>query len=168
MPSQLASEATVMDIGNNEIGIAIGQQAKTWDEIKKIAKERIVNSDGTGKLPEDPIWLSQDEWRKNPIDDRTGKEKVTPPKNQWHDLEGKLKKPEEEKYPHGGEKYRHPQYRDTMSGPLSIYQELKKHLDAANNNAVNDNSSGTVHVKSYDRENGTEHVRSHTRQLPKK
>ncbi|MBM3568538.1 MAG: hypothetical protein FJX46_07250 [Alphaproteobacteria bacterium] len=85
-----------MDLHNNEIGIKIGREAKTFDEIVVQARERIdaaargETGDGVPVIPPSAIWSSPEgNW---------------PP--QW-------KEPDYGKYDRGGEEHRHRDWRDS-------------------------------------------------------
>lgn len=181
-----------MDNHNNLIGMQIGKQAKNWEEVKEIAKNKIMQSDGKEGNAGKPVWLDEVHWYSNPtrIDPLTQKSLPIPthelkwPDPSWRN-EDKKPSHENEEYPYGDMKHRHPSHRNTDVKPLTVREELEKNYrveeqkaKVANQNAANSNapfikdgkisSGGTVNVKAYDREGGTEHVRSHTRRPPDK
>jgi hypothetical protein len=68
-------EAAAMDGHNNELSIALGKRARTWDEVKQGAQEIIDRSDRSGKGAEGgAVWLPQPEWSNHPKDTITGEE----------------------------------------------------------------------------------------------
>ncbi len=65
--SRAERKARAMDRNNNEIGIAIGRRAKTWDDVVRAAREVIDASprDGHGG-PGRARWMHPDSWDKDP------------------------------------------------------------------------------------------------------
>ncbi len=126
------SGATAMDRWNNDIGIQIGRNAKTWDDVIRAARKVIEDSSGDGahvfyKRRIGAKWLEESGWSGNPaavdpisgeisIDSRTGRPIGLPtnhPDVNWItgpdkvlDWEGK-REPEPFQYKFGGEKFRH-------------------------------------------------------------
>ena len=59
-----------MDLHNNEVGIAIGQRARSWDEVVRMARAAIENAPRAGSGGADvPVWRPFEEWR-DPADRR--------------------------------------------------------------------------------------------------
>lgn len=56
--------ATAMDLHNNEIGIAIGRRARTWEDVRRLARQAISEApkDGNGG-PGVPVWMPPATWR---------------------------------------------------------------------------------------------------------
>ena len=120
---QFAEQAMAMDLSNNAIGIQIGRNAKTWDEVVQAARRVIEQSpgDGTGKRNDQSIgakWLEPSKWSKNPIitEEFTGEKIEAPtnhPKVNWttgpdKKLDWKGKRVQEPFiYRFGGEDFRH-------------------------------------------------------------
>ncbi|TAH34016.1 MAG: hypothetical protein EYC62_05795 [Alphaproteobacteria bacterium] len=174
-----------IDNHNNKLGVEIGKKAKTWEEVKEMAKEKISRSSGNGKSDDLPIWMDSEHWSSNPRDENKQEIPTTElrwPDPSWRD-EDKRPDIEDEGYSKGGIEHRHSGHKNPDEKPLSVREELEKNYrvekqkaEVANQNAANSNtprapstkasSGGTVHVKAYDREGGTEHVRSHTRKPP--
>ena len=74
--------AAAMDRGNNELSIALGKGARTWEEVKEGAQEVIGRSDRSGNGGNGgAVWLGESEWKNHPKDERTGKEK---PPSGWN------------------------------------------------------------------------------------
>jgi len=104
-----SSAEEAMDRHNNEIGIRLGKDAKTFDEVVKRAQETIDSSRGDGDAHngKGAVWLERDQWQKNPKDG-AGQE-LPPEKWNWGDRvdwqNGTVKEPYA--YPHGGQENRH-------------------------------------------------------------
>ncbi len=104
-----SSAEEAMDRHNNEIGIRLGKDAKTFDDVVKRAQETIDSSRGDGDAHngKGAIWLERGQWQKNPKDD-AGQE-LPPEKWNWGDRvdwkNGTVKEPYV--YPHGGQENRH-------------------------------------------------------------
>ena len=82
-------ESEAMDRANNEIGIEIGRNAQSWDEVVTEARTKID--------PEDPFgdnggarWLPEDYWQKNPKDDA---KKEIPTRDSYGDFDSRLNWP---------------------------------------------------------------------------
>ncbi len=62
--------ATDMDRRNNLIGVSIGQQANSFDDVLRLSREAIDRSpaDGSGGTT-GAVWLPRTDWRANPASD---------------------------------------------------------------------------------------------------
>ena len=75
-------EAAAMDRHQNELSIALGMRARTWDEVKQGAQEIIDRSDRSGNGANGgAVWLPESEWKNHPKEEKTGKEK---PPSGWN------------------------------------------------------------------------------------
>ena len=98
--------STKMDLHNNEIGIKIGKDARTWEDVVGRAREAMDGSarDGSGANG-GARWLDPEQWSRNPIDERTGRrmgtEETNWPNTDWEN--GIV--PEPYVYPFGGEEH---------------------------------------------------------------
>jgi hypothetical protein len=103
-------EAAAMDRRNNELSIALGRRARTWEEVKQRAQAIIDRSDRSGNGADGgAVWLTQSEWKNHPKDERTGKEKP-PSGSNWPDVDwinGRVPNPVRYEYPYGGDAHRH-------------------------------------------------------------
>lgn len=102
--------AAAMDRHNNEIAVAIGSAARSWDHVREAARDVMNRSDRSGSgTSGGAVWLPQSIWESHPIDTTTGKEK---PPEEWNwpaiDWEGGIVDSDPNYvYPYGGEEYRH-------------------------------------------------------------
>lgn len=63
------ADEEAMDRHNNEIGIKLGKDAKTFDDVVKGAQRTIEDSrDGDHPNGNGATWLPRDQWKKNPTD----------------------------------------------------------------------------------------------------
>jgi hypothetical protein len=67
-----SAAATAMDRRNNLLGVSIGIQATTFEDVLRLAREAIDRSprDGSGSVI-GAVWLPQDRWIANPSPDPT-------------------------------------------------------------------------------------------------
>ncbi len=88
--------STKMDLYNNDIGIAIGKDARTWEEVVGRAREAMDGSarDGSGANG-GAQWLPPDQWKGNA--GRTN----------WPNTEWKGTDPNPSVYPFGGEEHKY-------------------------------------------------------------
>ncbi|MGH6898279.1 MAG: hypothetical protein ACREJ5_17305, partial [Geminicoccaceae bacterium] len=98
-----------MDRGNNELSIALGKRARTWEEVKQGAQEIIDRSDRSGNGADGgAVWLPEPEWSNHPKDRITGE---LPPEGwNWPNIDwinGRVPNPVPYEYPYGGEEHRH-------------------------------------------------------------
>ena len=99
-------EEKAMDRHNNEIGIGIGREVKTYDDVVQRAREKIDSAAQGNQGTDIPTWLPKDRW--SPGGDNW------PP--DWKQVEPI---PESEKYEYGGEEHRYPGWRgDTVPGEM--------------------------------------------------
>jgi len=92
-------EEKAMDRHNNEIGIAIGREAKTYDDAVLRAREKIDSAAQDNEGKDVPRWLPEEKWG-------TAGGTNWPP--DWKQVEPI---PESEKYEYGGEEHRYPGWR---------------------------------------------------------
>jgi hypothetical protein len=102
--------AAAMDRHNNELSIALGTPARTWEEVEQGAQEIIDRSDRSGNgAGGGAMWLPESEWRSHPVNTETKKEKSAEewnwPATNWKD--GTVDSDPTYRYPYGGEKHRH-------------------------------------------------------------
>jgi hypothetical protein len=92
-----------MDRHNNELGIALGKDARTWNDVIKGARTVLDRSDRSGAGGDgQAAWLPASKWKKNPVD-RAGKPlPIKWPQIDWSDVEDL---PYD--YPFGGEEHRY-------------------------------------------------------------
>jgi len=91
-----------MDRHNNEIGLAIGKNAETWEDVKAEA-QRIIDSsarDGSGSGG-GAVWRPDSDWKGNPKDEQGNEipnENTNWPNTDW--INGRVEEPYD--YPYGG------------------------------------------------------------------
>ena len=109
-----------MDNHNNAIGIAIGRQAGSHDEVVAKAREAIdsaVKHGGNGK-DGTPLWLDHAQWH----DDR--------PATNWPPDWSRVA-PADESYGYGGDAYRHPAFGAPSPSDLSVKSWTEGDVKAA-------------------------------------
>src|SRR5919106_842999 len=113
-------EATAIDRHNNRLAIALGQTARTWDEVMQGAQEIMDRSDRSGSgAGGGAVWLPRSKWSNHPKNDRTGEE-LPPsdwnwPGTDW--INGRVPNPVPYVCPYGGEEYR---YETVIDDPLPL------------------------------------------------
>lgn len=100
-----------MDRHNNAIGIAIGREAGTFDEVIERAREKIDSATQRAKGETMPRWLSEGEWK--------GGGANWPP--EW-------KEPKAGDYEFGGEEHRYPSRKDE-SAPEDVHDILGQPME---------------------------------------
>jgi hypothetical protein len=100
-----SADAENMDRQNNELGIALGKNARAWNDVITAARTVLDRSDRSGAGGDgQATWLPATRWRKNPIDNDTKRTpKINWPDTDW--VNGVQHLPYD--YPFGGEEHRY-------------------------------------------------------------
>ncbi|CAA7623034.1 hypothetical protein [Magnetospirillum sp. UT-4] len=140
------ADQEAMDRHNNEVGIKLGKESKTFDDVVKGAQRTIDGSrDGDNPNGNGATWLPRDQWKKNPTDSQNQEL----PEGQWNwgdkvDWDGKAIK-EPYQYPNGGEEHRHQGFdpKGDVKFPETdgVLDSLGQSSDAGNGNTGQDPTS---------------------------
>jgi hypothetical protein len=148
---------TAMDKHNNDLGIALGREARSWEDVIQRSRRLIDESVGNPGAAGAATWLPEHEWSGNPMDD-SGKVKLRP---NWSPIDWSYRQRSDYIYPYAGEEHslRHEVAPSLMESegwfwPSSLNNgvyviDLKKKaaLDRARREARA--TGGAVHVDAY-------------------
>lgn len=169
-----ADPSRQMDEHNNEIGIRIGKDARTFDEVIEGARRAIDHGAREGGSGRDgtAVWLSRDQWHDPNL------------RNNWPPNWTRVE-PATKPYNYGGEEYWHGRtFPPMLDVPLDAltWEDIRalSESPAANDRGHPDHdrvvdrmiewhrrqSGGPVHVRAHEREGGRVHVDAHDRSAP--
>lgn len=152
------SAATAMDRRNNLLGISIGLQATSFEDVLRLSREAMDRSprDGSGGVI-GAVWLPKEDWRANPSPDEA---RWNWPNPDW----SRVPRQHVTEYLMGGEEYRR------GADHRQLAADRRAALDAEKREAwrrmleEDDAAEGPVQVQGYQRDGHP--VRAHTRSRP--
>jgi hypothetical protein len=152
------SAATAMDRRNNLLGISIGLQATSFEDVLRLSREAMDRSprDGSGGVI-GAVWLPKEDWRANPSSDRS---QWNWPNPDW----SRVPRQHVTEYLMGGEEYRRGADHRQLAADRRAALDAKKREAWRRMLEEDDAAGGPVQVQGYQRDGHP--VRAHARSRP--